>query len=156
MMRRAFFPFLLFLSLISTDAQAVFSVDTDLTSINFGTMKPNEVMGDIPAQGVTIRCTTDRGNAWTIRTHLEQPLTNSLNPSSIIPNENFRWYGISTTGSGTLVRTEQDYLVEKVIYSAPAGEGAGGVDVNVKFRISIPAGTESGTYTTRVILTMIE
>ena len=155
-MKRALLLFLLFFPIISSDAQAVFNLDTDLTYINFGVMKPNEVTGDVPAQGITIRCTTDQGRAWTLRTHLEQPLSNSFNPSSIIPSENFRWYGIATTGSGNLVRTEQDYLVEKVIYSAPAGEGAGGIDINVKFRLSVPATTQSGTYTTSIILTMIE
>ena len=117
----------IFLFFLSQNVHATFSIETDLTSINFGAMNPNGTKGDVPSQGVTVKCTTDQGNPWYLRLHLETPLTNVNNPSSMISNENFWWYGMSTTGSGALVMDEQDFSVEKVAYTASAGEGVSGV-----------------------------
>ncbi|MDD5423434.1 MAG: hypothetical protein PHT32_08500 [Candidatus Omnitrophica bacterium] len=150
------FTLLIFFTLMPGSAHAAFTLETDINSIDFGAMAPDEIKGDIPSQGVTVRCTTDQGNAWFLRTRLDTQLTNANNPSSVIPSENFRWYGSSTTGTGQLVMTEQDYLVERIVYTAPAGEGASGVNIKVKFKLNIPHRVQSGTYNSRIIFTMIE
>lgn len=141
---------------LSQNLHATFSIETDLTSIDFGNMKPSQTKGDVPSQGVTVRCTTDQGNPWYLRMHLETPLTNVDNPSSFISDENFRWYGISTTGSGTLVMDEQDFSIERIAYTAPTGEGGSGVDVKLQFKLTVPSNIQSGPYFTRIILTLIE
>ncbi len=141
---------------LSQNLHAAFSIETDLTSINFGTMNPDQTRGDVPSQGITVRCTTDQNNPWYLRLHLETPLTNVNNPSSFISNENFWWYGMSTTGSGTLVMDEQDFSIERVAYTAPTGEGGSGVDVKLQFKLTVPSNVQSGPYSTRIILTLIE
>lgn len=140
----------------SEETNAAFTIETDLTSVNFGVMKPGEIRGDIPFQGVTVRCTTDQGRPWTLRIRLERPLANTNNSSSVIPSENFRWYGLNSTGTGTLVTDEQDFLVERVAYTAPAGEGAGGIEIKIRFKLNVPTNSQSGDYVTRIILTFIE
>ena len=135
---------------------AVFSVELDRSVLDFGLMKNNEIKEDQPYEGVLITCTSDQANRWYLRTHLETPLTNRNNASAIIPNENFFWYGINSTGSGTLTMMEQDYSQERVIYAAPAGEGANGVGIRMQFKVRVPSKTQAGEYAARVILTMIE
>ncbi len=141
---------------LSSHAYAEFTIETDLKSIDFGPMNPGDTRGDIPSQGVTIRCTTTQGNSWQLRLHLETPLTHVTNPSSIITNDNFWWYGVSTTGSGSLVMHEQNLLTEQIAYTAPAGEGASGIDIKLKFKLTLPNSLQSGQYATKIILTMIE
>ena len=145
-----------FLFLACQNALASFNIETDLNSIDFGYMNPTATKGDIPFQGLTVRCTSDQGNPWQLRLRLETPLRHDNNPSQVIPSENFWWYGISTTGSGTLVIDEQDFLIERVAYNAPAGEGASGIDIRLQFKLTIPSSAQSGPYSTRIILTLIE
>ncbi len=154
--KKALLFFLFTLFFFPEIASASFGVETDLSSINFGIMKPNEIKGDVPHQGVTVRCTTDQGNAWFLRIRADSPFRNTSNPSSVIPNENFLWYGLNTTGSGALVTGERDFSTERIVYQAPQGEGAEGVDIKLRFKLNIPRNTQSGDYVTTVILTFIE
>lgn len=144
------------LFLFCQSALATLNIETDINSVDFGYMNPAATKGDIPFQGVTVRCTSDQGNPWQLRLRLETPLKHNDNPSQMIPSENFWWYGVSATGIGTLVMDEQDFLVERVVYSAPAGEGVSGIDIKLQFKLTIPANVQSGPYSTRIILTLIE
>ena len=155
-MKKIFVLFILSLFIFSIDASATFTIETDLIEIYFGSMSPGEIREGIPTQGITVRCTTDQGNPWFLRIRTENPFGNMNNLSAIIPNENFWCYADSTTGSGILVTTEQDFSVERIVYTASAGEGAQGVGVVLKFKLAVPTNTQSGDYSTRVILTMIE
>lgn len=135
---------------------AAFSIETDLREINFGQMSPGEIKGDIPSQGVTVRCISDQGNAWYLRIRLDGQLTHIDSPSSVIPNSNFWWYGSSTTGTGTLTTAQQNFLSEEIVYQAPVGEGSTGVDINIKFILELPHIIQSGSYGSTIVLTLIE
>lgn len=151
-----FYLTILCLFFLTSVADATFTVELDLTSVDFAVMKPGEIKGDLPIQGITVTCTTNQGNPWFLRTHLENPLTHISNPFATISSENFFWYGYSTTGSGMLVTDEQDFTEEKIIYTASAGEGTSGVDVKVRFKLRIPENAQAGQYDTRIVLTLIE
>lgn len=146
----------LFIFFLTSTASAAFSIVLDLNSIDFANMKPGQIRGDLPSQGITVTCTSDQGNPWYLRICVKEPLTHMGNPSSIIPNENFLWYGLETTGTGTLVTAEQDFTEERIAYTAPAGEGASGVDIKLRFKLKIPQTVQSGDYATEITLTLIE
>ncbi|MBU4375955.1 MAG: hypothetical protein KKD29_00580, partial [Candidatus Omnitrophica bacterium] len=81
-----------------------------------------------------------------------------LNPSSFIPNTNFFWYGISSSvpGNNSLVRNQEDFTVERTVYSAPGTEGNPGTDITLKFKVIVPRPVQSGTYNTKIVFTFTE
>jgi hypothetical protein len=137
-------------------AQAAFDITTDLTHINFGSVNPGETIGDIPVQGLNVTCTSDQGNQWFLRIYTETPFRHDENPGMIISDEDFWWYGVDTTGAGTLVTTEEDMTSEKTIYTSTATEGANGIGITVKFKLRVPKDIQSGAYSTRMIFTLTE
>ena len=141
------------------DAFALFSIEIPETPyIDFGFADPGEILGDIPPDGLDIICTSDLGNPWFLNIRLDTPLTNVNNPESTIDSENFFAYGISTTGQGVLVTERQDLRLDipRTLYSAPAGEGLEGININIRFRLDIPRLIQSGRYTTQIIFTLTE
>jgi len=145
-----------FLFFLPVTAEAIFNIETDQQTLDFGLMAPNEVRDNVPSKGVMVKCTSDQGIPWRLRIRLESPLAHVNNPSETIASDHFWWYGANTTGIGTLVTNENDFTVERIVYSAPAGEGANGIDVELRFKLALPPRTQSGDYLTKIIFTLIE
>lgn len=136
----------------------VFSLSLNFYSIDFGSLNMGDIKDDVPGIGLKATCMTNQGNPWQLRIRTERPLTHTVNPSSFIPNTNFFWYGISSSvpGNGSLVKSQEDFTVERTLYSAPGGEGMPGTDITVKFKVIVPRPVQSGIYTTKIIFTFTE
>lgn len=132
------------------------SLVVDRTEVDFGTLQLGEVRSDVPPEGLRLTCKTDGLGAWQLLLSQLEPMSNELNPTQVIPETNLRWYGVSTTGSGTLVREETDVTQERVIYTGTAAEGSGGIEVVVKFLLIAPQWTQMGRYRTRLLFTLTE
>ncbi|MFH0772112.1 MAG: hypothetical protein V1933_05780 [Candidatus Omnitrophota bacterium] len=152
------FCFCVIFSMVSffRSAEAAFGITLDAYSLSFGSFNPGEIKTDVPEGSIIVTCASDQGNAWNLKIKTEYPLVNSLNPASTIPNANLWWYGVSSTGAGTLITAREDFSSEKTVYSAPAGEGTSGVEIKVKFEISVPKDVQSGQYSSNIIFTIIE
>jgi hypothetical protein len=144
--------------LYTHDAEAVFSIDLNFYSIDFGNMNMGDIKDDIPSIGLIITCTTDQGNPWYLKIRNDYPLKHISNPASVIPNTNFKWYGVSTSDptNTSLVTTREDFTYEKTIYSGAAGEGASGTDITIKFELTLPPILQSGIYSTNIVFTFTE
>jgi len=148
---------LVFIFVFQTFAYATLQVTVDPASINLGSFNLNDDTRDLPRdRTIRVICTTDQGNPWELKINLESLLANLDNPSAVIPETNFWWYGFRTNGTGSLVTTDQDFSLERVVYTSSPLEGNGEVIVEVKFRIKIPNSTQSGNYGTRVLFTIVE
>lgn len=136
----------------------VFSINLNFYSIDFGDLNMGDIKDDVPGIGLKATCMTNQGNPWQLRIRAERPLTNTANPSSFIPNSNFFWYGISTTvpANASLVKSQEDFTVERTVYSAPGSEGMPGTDITLKFKVIVPRPAQSGVYTTKVVFTFTE
>jgi hypothetical protein len=147
----------IFIVLPLNNALAVFSIEIpEDFDIYFGQVAPGTVMGNIPNDGFDVVCTSDQGNPWFLELRMDQPLTNEVNAFSVIPLDNFFFYGIGTTGSGVLVTERTRLDTPKTVYTSPAAEGADGVGITLKFRIDIPRIIQSGRYSGQLIFTLTE
>lgn len=141
------------------DASAAFSISLNFYTVDFGSLNMGDIKDDVPNIGIKVTCVTDQGNPWQLKIRAERPLTHMNNPASIIPNTNFFWYGISSNvpGNNSLDRNQEDFTLERTVYSAPGTEGAlPGTDITLKFKVVIPAPAQSGVYTSRIIFTFTE
>lgn len=140
------------------DAAAAFSVTLNFPSIDFGSLNMGDIRYDVPDTGITATCRTDQGNPWQLKIRADQPLTHMESPASFIPNTNFFWYGISSNvpGNNSLDKTQEDFTMERTVYTAPAGEGDPGTEITLKFKVVVPRLIQSGIYATTVIFTFTE
>lgn len=146
---------------IQEKAEAVFTIELNLYSINFENMDSGATgsyRDNIPTQGLEVTCTTDQGPAWFLNIRNDQPLTHTSNPASVIPDENFKWYGISTSDpiNTSLVTTREDFTIERTIYRGADNEGANGTTITMKFELTVPPIIQSGPYSTDVVFTFTE
>ena len=113
---------------------------------------------DIPSNGLVVTCTTDQGNSWSLKIRDDYPLRHVSDPSSMIPNTNLKWYGLSTSdpSNTSLVTTREDFTIERTIYMGAAGEGASGTNITMKFELTLPPALQSGTYGTNIVFTLTE
>lgn len=163
-MRKKYFAFRLLLltlivfSLFESEAGAVFSVTLNFYSIEFGSLNMGDIKDDVPGIGLKVTCATDQGNPWQLRIRTDRPLAHTMNPASFIPNTNLFWYGISSSVSGnnSLVRNQEDFTIERTVYSAPVGEGNPATDIILKFKVIVPRPIQSGIYTTKIVFTFTE
>ena len=144
--------------LYPTKAAATFSVNLNFYTMDFGSLNMGDIKDDVPGIGIKVTCMTDQGNPWELKVRAERPLTHMENPASTIPNTNFFWYGISSniSGNSSLDTNQEDFTVERTVYRAPAGEGATGTEITLKFKVVIPRPAQSGIYTSRVVFTFTE
>ena len=144
--------------LYSSNASATFSVTLNFNSMDFGSLNMGDIKDDVPGIGITATCRTDQNNPWQLKIRADRPLTHMENPASFIPNTNFFWYGISSNvpGNNSLDRNQEDFTIEKTVYTAPAGEGAAGTEIILKFKVIVPRPAQSGLYTTRIRFTFTE
>lgn len=144
--------------LAQPETYAVFSLDLNFYSIDFGSMNMGDIKDDVPPIGLTATCTTDQGLRWYLRIRSDGPLTHEENPAAFIPDTNFRWYGISTSdpANTSLVTTREDFTMERTIYIGEPGEGADGTDLMMKFEITLPPLLQSGRYNANIVFTMTE
>ncbi len=149
-------PLIIFL--FPSDAFATFSITLNFYSIDFGNLNMGDIKDDVPGIGLRVTCTTDQGNPWQLRIRTERPLTHAIDPSSFIPNANLFWYGISTSvpGNSSLVRNQEDFTLERTVYSAPGTEGNPGTDITLKFKVIVPRPVQSGIYNTKIVFTFTE
>jgi len=140
----------------SVFSQDDFSITVDDENINFGLMQTGGIKGDEPSQGINVTCRTTWNSGWFLRIYMQEPLRLDGYSYITIPNENFYWYGMNTTGIGTLVTNEEDFSEEKVVYQAPAGEGADGIDVRIRFKVKIPQYQAKGRYEGTITLALIQ
>lgn len=140
-----------------SSSYAIFRLELDRFDVGFGSLNLGETKYDIPADSLKATITTDTGNSFKLQIRNLQPFTSASNPLFTIENRKFWWYGVSTTGSGTLVTTQENFVQEKTVYTGVAGEGASGIDVEMKFRVDVPENNLlSGRYTSDVVLTATE
>ena len=146
--------------LCQKEAEAVFSIELNSYSIDFGGMDMGSIKDDVPPIGLVVTCTTDQGNAWDLKIRNDQPLTHVSNPASMIPDTNFCWYVESTTGNiSNLVYSlneRQDFTFEKTIYNDPGILGLSTTDITMKFELILPDLLQSGDYNSTVVFTFIE
>lgn len=128
----------------------------DRSEFDFGVLHLGEVRRDIPPEGLRLVCTTDGLNAWQLLVTQLEPMAHEHNPTQVIPETNLRWYGVSTSGSGTLAREESDFSQERAVYTGLSTEGTGGVDIVMKFALLAPRWTQMGRYRTRLLFTLTE
>ena len=149
---------LLTIFLYKSDAEAAFSIELNFYSIDFGKLNMGDIKDGVPGTGLTVTCTTDQNNPWFLKIRNEGPLIHTSNPASIIPDTNLYWYGVSSSvpGNNSLVTSQQDFTLEKTVYSAPATEGASGTQITMKFRVDVPTVVQSGTYNTNIVFTFTE
>ena len=140
------------------DAAATFSITLNFNSMDFGSLNMGDIKDDVPGIGITATCRTDQGNSWQLKIRADRPLTHMENPASFIPNTNFFWYGVSTNaiGNNSLDRNQEDFTIERTVYTALVGEGDPGTEITLKFKVIVPRPVQSGIYTTRVIFTFTE
>ncbi len=148
-----------FIVVISCVRAEALSLNLNLYSVDFGNMNMGDIKTEVPAQGLTVTATTSAATAgWTLKIRNEEPFRHQLNPASVIPNTQFRWYAVSTTGSESRftypINQREDFTYEKLIYTGVAGEEE--TDITLKFELALPPILQSGTYTTRVIFTLTE
>lgn len=139
-------------------AAATFSIDLNFYSIDFGSLNMGDIKDDVPGIGMKVTCRTDQGNPWQLKVRAERPLSHMENPASFIPNTNFFWYGISSNipGNSSLDKNQEDFTIERTVYTAPAGEGVTGTEITMKFKVIVPRPAQSGIYTTKVVFTFTE
>ena len=142
-------------SLPSSPAAAL-NLAIDRSEFDFGLLQLDEVRRDVPPEGLRLTCTTDGLNSWQLLVTQLEPMAHEQNPTQVIPETNLRWYGVSTSGSGTLVREESDFTQERAVYTGLGTEGPGGVDVVMKFTLVAPHWTQMGRYRTRLLFTLTE
>ena len=149
--------------LFQGNAEAVFSVDLNFFSIDFGNMDSGysgSYKDDIPSIGLTATCTTDQGSAWSLLIRNDNPLRHNNYSSFEIDNANFRWYGTNVTGvlssTARLTQTREDFIIERTVYSGIAGEGVSGTDITMKFELTMPPLFPSGIYETNIVFTFTE
>lgn len=139
-------------------AAATFSVTLNFNSMDFGSLNMGDIKDDVPGTGITATCRTNQGNPWQLKIRADQPLTHIGNPASRIPNTNFFWYGVSSNvpDNNSLDKSQEDFTMERTVYTAPAGEGLAGTEITLKFKVIVPKPIQSGIYTTRIICTFTE
>lgn len=142
-------------SLPSSPAAAL-NLVIDRSDFNFGLLQLGEVRRDVPPEGLRLVCTTDGLGSWQLLVTQLEPMAHEQNPMQVIPETNFRWYGVSTTGSGTLTREESDVSQERAVYTGTSAEGPGGVEIVMKFALVAPRWTQMGRYRTRLLFTLTE
>lgn len=149
--------------LFSISPAAALSISLNLYSVDFGEMNMGvgEINTEIPPQGLDVECMTDAATpGWTLKIRNEYPFRHIFNPASVIPNTNFFWYSVGTTGNTAQltypVNRRIDFNLEETIYTGAAAENR--TTVTLKFELSLPESLilQSGTYETRVVLTMTE
>lgn len=152
--------FIIFFSLLlQGKAEAVFTIELNYYSIDFGNMDSGasgSYKDDIPPQGVGVTCATDQGNAWFLKIRNDQPLTHASNPAATIPDTDFKWYGVSTSdpANNSLVTTREDFTVEKTVYSGAAAENQ--TTITMKFELTVPPVIQSGHYESNIVFTFTE
>ena len=139
-------------------AFATFSITLNFYDIDFGNLNMGDIKDDVPGIGLTVTCMTDQGNPWQLRIRTERPLTHAVDPSSFIPNTNLFWYGISTSApmNNSLVKSQEDFTLERTVYTAPGTEGNPGTDITLKFKVIVPRPVQSGIYNTKIVFTFTE
>ena len=151
---------LLFAAVLTTSstANAAFSIELNFPDLNFGNMNMGDIKDDVPPMGLIVTCTTDLGNPWSLNIRNDWPLMHVSNPSSVISNTDFKWYGVSTSdpANTSLIMTREDFTFERTIYNGAAGEGANGTDIMMKFELTLPSLLQSGLYTSNIVFTLTE
>ena len=137
--------------------EQVFTLSVDRDDINFYDMKPGETRTDIPAAGIRVTTKSNTGHAWFLKLRETEPLTNG---KSVIPDENFGWYGW-TEGSGTWMGTGKEHMLmtPQVAYVSTSAEGLNadpGVANVFKFKLDVPKNQEAGNYQTTVQFILTE
>lgn len=130
--------------------------------INFGEMDSGSIESEMPTYGLIVRCTTGpTTGGWTLKIKIENELTHESNLASVIPNTNFRWYGVSTSDlnntSLNIEYREEFTTYDKLVYTGDAKEDQ--TDITLKFELEIPRDIQWGTYDTRfggIVFTLTE
>ncbi|MBL7071630.1 MAG: hypothetical protein ISS26_05625 [Candidatus Omnitrophica bacterium] len=140
-------------------AEAIFTLELNLTTVSFDNMNSGPAgsyRDDVPPQGLEVVCASDQGNVWSLLIRNDLPLTNTANPASAIPDENFKWYGVSTSDptNATLVTIREDFSVEKTVYAGAAAET--NTTLMMKFELTVPPLMQSGEYTSNIVFTLTE
>lgn len=153
--RFGFMAVIFFTILFFQGEAAAFSIELNYYSIDFGNMNMGGIKDDVPSDGLVITCTTN-GPSWTLKVRDDYPLRHVSNPASIIPDTNFKWYGISTSDATntSLIMTHEDFTFEKTIYTGLVNELQ--TNITIKFELTLPPILQSGDYSTNVVFTLSE
>ncbi len=138
-------------------ACAALQLSVNQRQIDFGSLDPGATQSNIPPNGLTARVSSNAGGAepaWILLIGCREPFTHQQNPSQSIPEQNFFWSGVSTSGRGRLENAQHDFTQERVIYNSPGGEAD--VEVTIKFKLQLPDWLQAGDYGTHVVFTLTE
>lgn len=145
------------LTTFNVTVSTLFQLSIDQGYIDFGKMKPGEIKGNIPPEGVTVQAQTNNSKPWYLKICNSSPFTYG---DEIIPNNNFMWSGW-TDGSGKWYGTGNNKMTTTptLIYESAVSEYnnlPAGTSGHLKFRLKVPDDQAPGNYTTTVKFTMTE
>lgn len=133
----------------------IFTMSATPLSIDFGSIDPapSEIIttGEID---LSLSCETNNNNAWELSVWLTSPLTSG---TFTIPNENFKWQGISANATGTW-NLGGEYLdtIPHTFYSAGNNEliTPSPIELGLRLTVDIPLNQAAGTYATTLFVKM--
>ena len=152
--------FFIGLILVSTDAYALFELNVDNFTIDFGFMnigQTKELMERGSYQN-EITCRSDNGNIWHLKIHLLDPLKSGTN---YIPLSDFEWKVTSVINGDGVAYNQgafNSFLdIPSLTYTSGPGDGTGR-DVRIRFdyRLTVPKNQPSGNYRTILRYTVTE
>jgi len=149
---------------VTVTVPAIFSLELTGadTSVDFGSNDPGTPNPpfDKPNGIFEATCKSNNGNIWYLKISNTQPFTLATDASVTISNNNFKWYGVYTDGTGTLVKTSQSMSASAAtVYTASATEKVNtpnGTKIQLKFGLVIPTNVQAGTYNSTIVLTITE
>ena len=145
---------------INKAAYALFEVEVDAYSIDFGFMNISESK-ELNEKGLyhnQITCKSDNARAWYLKVQSMGPLKSG---EDYIPYENFSWTAVEALNGDGVIYNKDGYNpfydIPALVYSSGANDSKGSeVKLNFKYSLSIPKNQIAGNYRTIIRYTMTE
>ena len=145
---------------INKTAYALFEVEVDAYSIDFGFMNISESK-ELQEKGLyhnEVSCKSDNTRAWYLKVQALGPLKSG---EDYIPYENFSWKAIEALNGDGAIYNKDMYNafsdIPALVYSSGPNDPKGSeVKLRFKYSLSIPKNQVAGNYRTVIRYTMTE
>jgi hypothetical protein len=145
---------------INKTADALFEVEVDAYSIDFGFMNISESK-ELQDKGLyhnEVSCKSDNARAWYLKIQSMGPLKSG---DDYIPYENFSWKAVEAlNGDGVIYNKDaynSFYDIPALVYSSGVNDSKGSeVSLRFKYNLFIPKNQIAGNYRTIIRYTMTE
>ena len=146
--------------LINKIAYALFEVEVDAYSIDFGFMNISESK-ELNEKGLyhnQVTCKSDNARAWYLKIQSIGPLKSG---DDYIPYENFNWMAVEALNGDGVIYNKNGYNpfyeIPALVYSSGVNDSKGGeVSLRFKYSLFIPKNQIAGNYRTIIRYTMTE